>query len=291
MLVLIIVVVAQIVFSGALLPLKQTIGHQFISPFLSNRWVVDGLINLVGIGDPLIQDECWTTEDGPRPKDDEDGVVGWNTLLNEKNEEKQDRNCACMGSAIFEECRTASDEIYPGVLNPDFYTDDAQVALGQDEPEQPPTPTPLPSPTPLFTPTPLPTATPDAENPPMNLSQCQEQAGQQCDDYIDDLMAQQDEYSDEREEQMEDYQDERQEQMEDYQDSLTDPGGWSDEKQTWAENRQRAISSAEGVLKNMFDSYDYAFEGEVYTRWAWIGVLGLGLLGLIIVFQKRKDVV
>ena len=282
MLVLIIVVVAQIVFSGSLLPLKETPGHQVISPVISNRWVIDGLINLTGIGDPLIEDDCW----GERAKETENGVLGWNVILNQPDEEKLMRGCRCMGSNIFAHCDT-----FPGILNPDFYTEDAQVALVRAEPAQPPTPTPYPSPTPLPTPMPLPTATPDMENPPTTMQQCQDQAQQQCDEYIDDLIDQQEEYQDERQTQMETYQDERQAQMEGYQDSLTNPGGWSDEKQSWAEDRQRAISSAEGVLKNMFESYDYAFTGTVYSRWLWVGVLGLGFLVLIMIFQKRKDTV
>jgi len=282
MLVLIIVVVAQIVFSGALLPLKETPGHQIISPVISNRWVVDGLINLTGVGDPLIADDCW----GERTKETADGLTGWNVILNETDEQKKARGCMCMGSNIFTRCNT-----FPGVLNPDFYTADARAALGRPEPAQPPTPTPYPSPTPLPTFTPQPTATPDMTSPPQSMQACQAQAQDQCDEYIDGLMEQQEEYTDARAEQSEAYQDQRQEQMDDYQDALTGPDGWSNQKQEWAEDRQRAISSAEGVLKNMFESYDYAFRGEVYSRWAWIGGLGVFFLGIIMFFQKRKDVV
>jgi ABC transport system ATP-binding/permease protein len=289
MLVLIIVVVAQLIFSGALLPLKETPGHQIVSPLMSNRWVVDGLINLTGLGDLLVEDDCWDERD----KDRADGRAGWNDILNESNDEKLARDCACMGSNIFDRCDT-----FPGILDPDFYTDDARVALSQDEPEQPPTPTPLPSPIPSPTPAPPPTATPEEVSPPgtlqecyASLEECQEKGQEQCSDYVDELEEQQEEYTDAREKQMEDYQDERQEQMEDYQDTLTSDDGWAGAKQTWAEDRQKAISSAEGVLKNMFESYDYAFQGEIYSRWAWVAGISLGLLALIMFFQKRKDVV
>ncbi len=289
MLILIIVVIAEIVFSGALLPLPDTPGHQIISPLLSNRWTVEAFINLTGIGDLLVADPCW----GDREKE---GAAGWNALLDASDAEKRAEGCTCMGSRSFETCAA-----FPGILNPDFYTADAQGALAEVEPARPERPTPYPQPTALPSPTPKPTATPASNAPPSDYPQCvamldesQETARTRCEEQIDAIQEQQEDYSDQRQTQLDEYTEQRNDQGDEYEAMMTGAdgaGGWAQAKQDWTQNRQKAISSAEGLLKNIFESYGYAFQGDVYIRWAWIGGLSAALFGLIIIFQKRKDAV
>ena len=48
---------------------------------------------------------------------------------------------------------------------------------------------------------------------------------------------------------------------------------------------------AEGMLKSIFENYGRAFKGSVVSRWIAMGVIMFALLALIIIFQKRKDVI
>ncbi|MBN1487966.1 MAG: FHA domain-containing protein [Anaerolineae bacterium] len=212
MLILIAVVVPQIVFAGALFPLKETPGRKVISPLMSNRWTFEALINITGIGDILIDDPCWDN----RQQEDSEDETGWETLLQEDNATKQDEGCLCMGTNIFDDCRS-----FPGILSEEFYTEEAQEALDSQEPPKPDQP----------------------EDPT---------------------------------------------QQEAYQEDMDN---WIEEKSKWERDRQKAVSGAEGILKNMFDRYDYAFHGKPEARWATLGGLNLALFIMIIGFQKRKDVV
>ncbi len=56
-------------------------------------------------------------------------------------------------------------------------------------------------------------------------------------------------------------------------------------------NREQAIKGAEGLLKAVFRNFYRSFRGNVVTRWAWMTAIIVVLLGLIIFFQKRKDVI
>ena len=66
---------------------------------------------------------------------------------------------------------------------------------------------------------------------------------------------------------------------------------YGDERAEWQKNREKAISSAEGVLENIFDNYEQAFKGSVAARWLIILAIMLVLTATILIFQKRKDVV
>jgi hypothetical protein len=41
----------------------------------------------------------------------------------------------------------------------------------------------------------------------------------------------------------------------------------------------------------MYDDYGYVFEGRILTRWLAAGLIMAVYVGIMIVFQKRKDVV
>ena len=53
----------------------------------------------------------------------------------------------------------------------------------------------------------------------------------------------------------------------------------------------QAIAGAEGMLKSIFDSYGHAFQGRTQSRWLTMSIIMVAVLGLTVVFQRRKDVV
>lgn len=263
LLLVIVVLVPQFLFAGALLPLDLIPGGEAISTIASTRWAFEAMVKITGFGDDLVEDPCW----GERPKYDEEGVTGWNTLLNASDEEKRAAGCTCMGSAIFETCAE-----FPGILNADYYSEEAQAALGAAEPAQPPTPTPYPTLTPYPSPTPYPTPSDPRE----------------LDDYMEGRADQGQEYQEGRQEQGDEYQALREEQGDEYTDQMT---AYGDAKADWQRARERAIQGAEGRLKSIFENYGRAFRGALLARWgAMLGIMAV-LIVLIIFFQRRKDVV
>ncbi len=280
LLLVIVVLVPQFLFAGALLPLDLIPGGNIISVAASTRWSFEALVKITGMGDTLVADPCWDD----RPKQDEDGEIGWNTLLNEDDIRKQAEGCLCMGSAIFETC---SD--FPGILSADFYDDGAQMALSQPEPVEPLTPTPYPSPTPYSSPTPYPTFTPyPTPSNPQDMGDYMARREDQGDEYQDMREQQGDEFQDLRQQQGDEYQDRRQSQGDEYADEMERYG---DGKADWQRERERAIQGAEGLLKSIFENYGQTIKGSVATRWAAMAAIMVVLIGLIILFQKRKDVV
>ena len=246
MLLVIVVLIPQFLFAGVLMPLDLIPGGDVISTGTSTRWAFEALVNLTTMGDELEADPCW---DG-RPKYDEGGQLGWNTLLSDSDERKRAAGCLCMGSAIFETCRE-----FPGILGPDLYDAEVQAALSGTEPAQPPTPTPFPT----LTPNPRPSSS------------------REMDAYMRRLEEQGQEYQALREAQGDEYS----EQMKAY----------GDQKADWLRQREGAIRGAEGMLKNIFDNYGRSFIGAVGSRWVAMATIMVVLLALILVLQKRKDVI
>jgi len=80
--IMILLLVPQIVLSGALAPVPQT-----ISSIASTRWAFQGLIGITGIGSDVAADTCWDL-----PEDLRDSM----TL-----DDKAAMGCRCMGTAIF----------------------------------------------------------------------------------------------------------------------------------------------------------------------------------------------
>ncbi|MGD9001235.1 MAG: FHA domain-containing protein, partial [Anaerolineae bacterium] len=137
LLLVIVVLVPQFLFAGGLMPLDLIPGGQYVSYVVSTRWAFEAAVNITGFGEPLVDDPCWDDLE----KDGDEGEMGWNDYLNLSDEEKIDAGCLCMGSRIF----TGPCEDFPGILNDDYYTGDAQAALAQGEPTQPEQPTPYPT--------------------------------------------------------------------------------------------------------------------------------------------------
>lgn len=264
-LLIIVALVPQFLLAGGMMPLDMLgTGGEIISSGVSNRWAFEAGVNITGFGKPVVEDPCWDN----LPKIGEDGQMGWNDYLNLSNEEKAAAGCACMGSAIF----TGPCSRFPGILNDDYYSEEAKQALARPEPVQPEQPTPYPSPTPYPTPTPLPTPSNPAD----------------FEAYMDDMRAQGDTYQDAQEEQGNTYQDIREAQGDEYEAAME---AYSDEFADWQQTREQAIGGAEGLLKSIFETYGRTFRGHYATRWVNLSMIIVVTMVLIVVSQKRKDAV
>jgi len=124
----VIVLVPQFLFAGALLPRDLMPGGEALSAVTSTRWAFSALVRTTGIGTDIINDPCWQL-----PRDQ------WDDL---SQEDKDGLGCRCMGVQMFELCR------FPGIRSADFYDEAAREALAAHKPVEPPTPTPHPTFTP-----------------------------------------------------------------------------------------------------------------------------------------------
>ncbi|MGD9002288.1 MAG: hypothetical protein PVF04_06450, partial [Anaerolineae bacterium] len=184
---------------------------------------------------------------------------------------------------------TGPCEDFPGILNDDYYTGDAQAALAQGEPTQPEQPTPYPTFTPLPTTTPYPTMTPlPTPANPADFGAYMDDMEAQGDEYQDLRQAQGDEYQDLRQAQGDVYRDLRGEQGDEHEDAME---AYADDRSDWQRDREQAIAGAEGMLKSIFESYGHTFQGNYVSRWINMSLIMVGLLGLIVAFQRRKDAV
>ncbi len=285
MLLLITMLVPQFIFSGALLPIDTIPGGRIISLAMPSRWGWEGFVKSTHMGDNIIADPCLAFPTSDRQH-----------LPDELKEE-----CNCMGESIFTDCAD-----FPGILSPDFYDDLAQEKLALPEPIEPaqptayPYPTALPSLTPIFTPTPPPSPTPLATpDNPLNMDaymdQMRDQGQEQQDAVMDQFEAYRQEmrdqgqvYADQMDAQGDDYVELRRRQGDDYQESMQDYG---DERADWVKGREKAINGAELMLGSMYDDYGYIFRGSIVTRWIAMGMIMGAYLGVMLIFQKRKDVV
>jgi hypothetical protein len=107
-------------------------------------------------------------------------------------------------------------------------------------------------------------------------------------EYMDDSRDQGDEYQSQRQAQGDEYQAQREGQGDAYADAMK---AYGDDKEEWTRNREQAIKGAEGLLKAVFRLNSRSFRGNVLTRWVWMTVIMVVLIGLIVFFQKRKDVI
>ncbi len=282
----VIVLVPQFLFAGALLPRDLIPGGQFISAITSTRWAFDGLVRISGIGEDVVNDPCWQLPDNERndlSQDDKDALA-----------------CQCMGIQMFDQC------YFPGIQNPDFYDETTKQQLAEEEPEKPPTPTPYPTFTPYPTLTPVPTLTPypTLTPPPQPGSPADQPAYQdllqeQGEEYQDLRQEQGDEYQKLREEQGDvytiiredqgnEYQDLRESQGEEYQDESET---WGEDLRDWESEREKAVQGAEGMIDSIYGDYKPAFEAKVEVSWLALTIISVVVLGLTTIFQKRKDVI
>jgi ABC-type multidrug transport system ATPase subunit len=248
----VVVLVPQFLFAGALLPRDLIPGGDAISAAMSTRWAFESLVSITGIGDNVVNDPCWQL-----PKAQRDDLT---------QEDKDQRGCRCMGQQMFEHC------YFPGILSTDFYNAQVQSQLSAPEPAKPQTPTPYPTFTPYPTPKPLPT--PGMLDDQNAYAQQREQQGQR--------------YQQRREEQGEEYRHLTEQQFSDYQDRMEDYG---ESLRTWQSDREKAVRGAEGMIDGIYKQYKPALEGDVEQGWLALSIISLVILVLTLVFQKRKDVV
>ncbi|MBN1888202.1 MAG: FHA domain-containing protein [Thermoflexales bacterium] len=255
LLLVIVILVPQFMFAGALLPLDLISGGEIISRGTSTRWAFEAMVNITGIGRDVVNDPCWqyVEREGKQPGD-------------LSQEQKTASSCSCMGQEMFEACH------FPGIRNPEFYTANARAALAAPRPTEPLKPTSYPTPTPLPTPTPIP-----APADPGLMEKYQQERDKQAE-----------EYAKRREEQGRDYELKRVEQGDEYASAMKRYG---DERERWQREREKAISAAENTIKAMLDNYGRTFKGDVLSRWLAMGAIMTVVFLLVIVFQKRKDVV
>jgi hypothetical protein len=206
-----------------------------------------------------------------------------------------------MGASIFTDCAD-----FPGILSPDFYDETTEAYLWATEPIEPPQPTAYAYPTAIASPTPLPTPTllpsltpyPTPRSPEGLFSYLDNIRGQgeeyqalvadQFEQYRLDSISQGEAYSQLRTLQGDEYADRREAQGDEYAAAVRT---YRDERADWQESRDKAISGAEALLGSLYDNFSQAFTGSVTGRWTIMLLIQVVLLLLILVAQKRKDVV
>jgi ABC-type multidrug transport system ATPase subunit len=252
LLLVVVVLVPQFLFAGALLPRDLIAGGDTLSAITSTRWSFESLVRISGIGEDVVNDPCWQLPESQR---------------DDLSQDDKDRlGCRCMGKQMFTLC------YFPGLLSPDFYSAETQSQLDAEEPRKPPTPIPFPTPTPY--PTPKPPPKPGAFDDPNEYERKREQQGQ--------------DYQKRREEQGEEYRILTEQQFEDYQERMESYG---EDLRTWQSDREKAVRGAEGMIDALYDQYQPALEGDVERSWMALSIISGVLLILIVVFQKRKDVI
>ena len=248
---LIAVVAPQLFFAGVLLPLKNIPGGEIVSHVIPSRWTFEAFLRIPGTGDTLVNDACWAL-----PADQRSALT-----------DAQRAACPCMGENIFSSCTSI-----PGILSPDRWNAQSKAAMARPEPIRPLEPTLLPSPTPLATLTPLP-----LPSSPAQMPQYQAALQAQMALYMKGQIGQASAYTQAVQDQYKDY--------------ITQVGTYTTDEQDWQTQRQATIGSAERQLERIMDLYGPAFSGTVATRWWNLAAIVAGLLILIFVFQKLKDIV
>jgi len=96
------------------------------------------------------------------------------------------------------------------------------------------------------------------------------------------------EYADRRTQQGDEYAAKRQKQGDEYKAAMR---AYGDARSDYEETRRKAISGAEAMLETIYVNYGRAFKGTVTQRWGTLAAIMAGLVVLLVIFQKRKDVV
>ncbi len=344
LLMVILVLVPQFLFAGALMPLDLIPGGRIISSGATTRWAFGAFVRLAGVGEQLAEDTCW-----PAERTLSGNALGWNEWLQRSNDEKAD-TCRCMGTGIFTKCAT-----FPGILNPEFFglekpegrvfggktyskSSDLEHAVVSaiesstawaavaHQPVAPEMPSPescfetggqpatetcvVPAAPEPKTQEPLP-YDPNRECARPGAFESPETVIRQCETFRQALIGYQDGLSQcqaglaELHSGLADACDglnecigatsaaggEMQTCMDTWQ---TDMQGWETQMtdyQTAQEGRQRAVSAAEGMLKSFWEKFSFIYDASVTESWLYMGVIDVVLIGLILFFQKRKDVV
>jgi hypothetical protein len=65
---------------------------------------------------------------------------------------------------------------------------------------------------------------------------------------------------------------------------------WQDQFIYWKENRGKALASGEALISRVRKTQGGSFAVDVPGHWAKLGLLQIGMLSLLLLVQKRKDV-
>lgn len=344
LLMVILVLVPQFLFAGALMPLDLIPGGRIISAGATTRWAFGAFVRLAGVGEQLAEDTCW-----PAERTLPGAARGWNEWLQSSNDEKVG-TCACMGTGTFTRCAT-----FPGILNPEFFglekpegrvfggktyskTADLERAVVRAIEEstawaavahQPVAPT-MPSPETCFETGEQP-ATETCIVPPAPQAQAQEPLPydpnrdcarpgafdspetviRQCETFRQALLGYQDGLSQCQTGLVQMHSGltdacaglnqcvgaasetggDMQSCMEGWQADMRDWEGGMTTYQAAQEGRQRAVSAAEGLLKNYWEKFNFIYDASVTEAWLYMGIIDVVLVAAILFFQKRKDVI
>ena len=272
--IMIMLLVPQIVLSGALAPVPS-----YASAPASTRWAFEGFIGITGIGSDVAADPCWKLEKEERDEMTLDG--------------KEAFGCRCMGLAVFdpESCN------FPGVgkyIEPEIYEQEPPEP-DIDEPVEPP-PLREKPPEPEFPPAP---EAPTDQNDTIAMTQYmnslqlyQEETDRIADGYRAEMAI--------YEAEAEVYKSEMtayQEDMKDYQIKL---GDYQKELAAFRLPREKAVGGAEGMIESLKEEFGWAWvnkeDPEEYWPWlfkTWLAQLIIIsiYIALILYLIKRKDVI
>jgi ABC transport system ATP-binding/permease protein len=324
--VLIAFLVPQFLFAGMLQPLDRIPLGEIISPFISTRWVFEAFVRATGMGNMVVADQCWNL-----PKEDRIKLtasqkesclcMGVNIF----------RNCADfpgLQSPDFydQKARLALVQSEPNKpVQPTQYPSPTPLNTPTQwaTPLPPATPSPYPTPTRLPYPAPnLITIQTESSQSGKNIAEeAQREAYYQANQYKLNTEKQFEDYRLTREAQFTDYSNVVSGQLDDYQgvvkkqvnthvdlevnnmktygnkvenqfqDYSNQMQSYGDTMSDWEKNRQQAVGSAETILGIVYDDYGRTFQGYVEVRWIYLGLICIGEFILILIFQKRKDVV
>jgi hypothetical protein len=284
---LVVVVLAlQVLFAGAFFPMDAIPGEKQISVVMPTRWTFESFVRITGLGDQLAADPCWTIfnpEDRMRLPDE---MV---------------ERCSCLGASIFTACTD-----FPGILSPAVYDETAQAAMELPAPLEPMQPTKIPPPTVISSPTPLPTPTLAPSLTPYPTPRFSTGISE----YLQRVQEQEDEYQQIVADQFEQYRLDSLAQHEDFLLSLSDQTdaylaanqdqadqfanalqAYGDELAGWQKDREPAIKRAEALLSSIFDNFRQVFLGSVLERWLFLGLIQFGLLILLTIALRFKDMI
>jgi hypothetical protein len=250
-LLVVVVLVPQFLFAGALLPLDLIPGGEKISAAATSRWAFEAMVNITGVGRDLVKDPCWK-------------AVQRNQRHPSDLTEEQRAQCACMGARIFDECR------FPGVRDPDYYNQTMYQVLVRGKPKEPAAPV-VP-------------AEPSRPAKPRGLPARPGPADQQR--YQRDMQNYQDRM-DRFEKRMTDYRDGIDDKTDAYKVAMKD---YAARMEDWQKARTK-VAAVEGMMESVYDKYGQAFRGRPEGRWLAMAAIMVVVFVLILVFQKRKDTV
>ncbi len=80
----------------------------------------------------------------------------------------------------------------------------------------------------------------------------------------------------------------RRSQFEEYQDNVEVYG---EDLRAWQSDREKAVRGAEGMIDAIYKQYKPALEGDVEKSWLALSLISGVVLILIVILQKRKDVI